>query len=586
MTERAPRRAFLLAGLAALVAGPPLAAAPPRPQHIKFTVTAAPEDPFSDANRPDGKGLFRRGEVVVLRIAGTPEDRWHTYPISQARFLPGQSTGTPSKVVVTGNGVAALWPAEDGKPDVHGGDAVYEKPFVWRQRVLIRPDAPAGASLDVTVTLDLMVCSEQCIFENYKLPVTLRVGADDPLSLSPETAKLLKDFDAGTKTPQPDKKGPDDKSATPPTTAGTFDWRLIEVVEGDDLIGETGKDEGLYATLLKALLAGLVSLLTPCVFPMIPVTVSIFLKQGEKQHRSALLMALVYSGTIVAVLTAGGIALVSALNPISQHWVTNLVLTGVFVFFGLSLLGWYDIQLPSGLANALGARQGQTSLAGVVFMALTFSVISFACVGPIYGGFITLEATGGASGGWLKRLLAPLAFSLTFAAPFFFLALFPSALKKMPKSGSWMNSVKVVLGFLELAAALKFLRAAELFGLQESRYFTFDLVLGIYVVLAAACGLYLLGVYRLPHDHEAPEHIGVPRLMFSLFFFTFGLYLLPGLFKDDKGKAQKPRGQAYEWARAFLLPDDPPEHGTDLGSAVAQAQREGKPIFLDFTGLT
>src|SRR5262249_40329848 len=156
-------------------------------------------------------------------------------------------------------------------------------------------------------------------------------------------------------------------------------------------------------------------------------------------------------------------ALVSVLNPISQHWVTNLVLTGVFIFFGLSLLGWYDIQLPSSLSNALGARQGQSSMVGIIFMALTFSVVSFACVGPIYGGFITLEATGGEAGGWLRRVLAPLAFSLAFAAPFFILALFPTLIRRMPKSGSWMNAVKVVLGFLELAAAFKFLRAAELF---------------------------------------------------------------------------------------------------------------------------
>jgi thiol:disulfide interchange protein DsbD len=165
------------------------------------------------------------------------------------------------------------------------------------------------------------------------------------------------------------------------------------------------------------------------------------------------------------------------------------------------------------------------------------------------------------------------------------LALFPSLLRSMPKSGSWMNSVKVVMGFLELAAAFKFVRAAELNLLAKSEYFTFDLVLGIYIALSVACGLYLLNVYRLPHDHEAAESIGVPRLVFGLVFLSFAFYLLPGLFKDERGKPQKPRGVAYEWVSAFLLPDNPSDWRTDLRAALAAAEREKKPLFIDFTGL-
>jgi thiol:disulfide interchange protein DsbD len=592
MTERGPGRAILLAGLVALLAGPSLPAAPAgkeRPQHIKFTVTAVPEDPFSDANRPDGKGAFRPGEIVVLRIAGVPGPGWHTYPITKEKLAPGQPDINLGKVTVTGDAVAALWPAEDDKPEIKNGpfgpEAEYDKPFVWKQRVLIRPDASPGKPAEVRVVLNLQVCSESCIFEDYTLTVSLPIAKADPDAappkLDPETEKLLKDFDARNKKTGPDKPSPGEKTPTP---AGTFDWQALEIIEGEDLIGEASKDAGLWKTLITALLGGLVSLLTPCVFPMIPVTVSFFIKQGEKQQRSALLLALVYSGTIVVVLTAGGIALVSALNPISQHWATNVLLTGVFIFFGLSLLGGYDIQLPSGLANAFGSRQGG-GLGGVVFMALTFSVISFACVGPIYGGFITLEATNPSGGeGWLKRMLAPLAFSVAFAAPFFVLALFPSLLKKLPKSGSWMNSVKVVMGFLELAAAFKFIRAAELNFLHKTEYFSFDLVLGSYVAIAVACGLYLLGFYRLPHDHDAPETIGVARLLFSMTFLAVALYLLPGLFKDAKGKGQRPTGALYAWVESFLLPE-PTDKQTDLGAAIAQAQREGKPLFLDFTGL-
>jgi hypothetical protein len=149
-----------------------------------------------------------------------------------------------------------------------------------------------------------------------------------------------------------------------------------------------------------------------------------------------------------------------------------------------------------------------------------------------------------------------------------------------------MNSVKVVMGFLELAAAFKFVRAAELNFLAESKYFSFDLVMGIYVALSVACGLYLLNVYRLPHDHEAAESISVPRLVFGLVFLSFAFYLLPGIFKDDRGRSQKPRGVAYEWVSSFLLPDNPSDWNSDLGAALARAERENKPLFIDFTGMT
>jgi thiol:disulfide interchange protein DsbD len=298
-------------------------------------------------------------------------------------------------------------------------------------------------------------------------------------------------------------------------------------------------------------------------------------------------MASVYCATIVAVLTVGGIALVRVLQVVSQHYLTNIFLTVVFVFFGLSLLGMYEITLPSGLANLTGSREGKGGLVGIVFMALTFSIISFACVGPIYGGFITLEASqSSAVTGWLQRFAGPFAFALAFASPFFVLALFPSLLRSLPRSGSWMNSVKVVMGFLELAAAFKFIRAAELNLLAKTEYFTFDLVLGIYVALCVACGLYLLNVYRLPHDHDAAEAIGVPRLIFGLVFLSLGLYLLPGMFKEgDKDRAQKPRGVAYEWVRSFLLPDDRSDWQTNLAVAMAEAEKEDKPLFIDFTGL-
>ncbi len=275
------------------------------------------------------------------------------------------------------------------------------------------------------------------------------------------------------------------------------------------------------------------------------------------------------------------------MQTISQHWITNVFLAVVFIVFALSLLGMYDLTLPNSLASLTLSKQRKDSYVGIVFMALTFSIISFACVGPIYGGFITLEASG-QSGvtNWAHRIVGPLAFSVAFALPFFVLALFPQLLKALPKSGSWMNSVKVVMGFLELAASFKFIRAAEVSLLAKTDFFTFDLVLGIYVALSIGCGLYLLGVYRLPHDHQAPETIGVVRLMFSLAFLSIGLYLMPGLFKDGKNRAQKPRGTIYAWVEAFLLPDDISGWQANLYTALNEADKENKPLFIDFTGVT
>ena len=166
----------------------------------------------------------------------------------------------------------------------------------------------------------------------------------------------------------------------------------------------------------------------------------------------------------------------------------------------------FELTMPSWLVNMTSAREGQGGLVGTMFMALTFTLISFACVAPFYGAFIGLTAAAQSATDWLKLSLGALAFSVTFASPFFLLALFPSLLRKLPKSGSWMNTVKVVMAFLELAAAIKFLRAFEVLYYARAKFLTYDLVLGMYVIIAFLCGLYLLSLYRLPHDHDGVDN--------------------------------------------------------------------------------
>jgi thiol:disulfide interchange protein DsbD len=225
-------------------------------------------------------------------------------------------------------------------------------------------------------------------------------------------------------------------------------------------------------------------------------------------------------------------------------------------------------------------------------MALTFTIVSFTCVAPFLGGFAGIVASGRFR--WWEMLMGALAFSGAFAAPFFLLALFPSALRKLPRSGGWLNSVKVVMGFLELAAALKFFRTAELRWLPEPAYFTYDFILGLWVALALGCGLYLLNLYRLGHD-EVQESIGVPRMLWGLLFLGLAFYIMPGIFHaGTAGERQRPNGAVFAWIDAFLLPD-PIQGGVahgdlrwtaDLPTAVRQASATGKKVFVDFTGVT
>jgi thiol:disulfide interchange protein DsbD len=614
-------------------------------KHITFTAAVAPMDPFSDLNRPDppkdGKMAVGRGETFLLTITGTPEKGWHSYPLTLR--APEQLKAQLSSLTVEGGAnFQPIFPVGESQPEWKDDrkdpkelqDVYLEhaKPFTWTQEVYVKPTAPAGQTVELPLKIRAQVCSNQgCIWEDHALTVPVTIAQGAPVEPSPELKKRLavkatepvvvplpKELQAGNggKAADDPKRAGGSSSAGParPGTSG----------------GGRNPDLGLIAAVLKAILGGLVSLATPCVFPMIPITVSFFLKQAEKRKpvpalvavggtgitasapssvataeepagHSPVLLAAVYSGTIVLILSAAGLLLLGVLQQIISHYLTNFLLGGIFLFFALSLLGMYDITLPSWLQDRTAAGEGKGGLIGVFFMALTFSIVSFACVGPIFGGFITLAASGtAATGGFWKAVPQVLGFSVAFASPFFLLALFPSLLKSMGRAGGWMNVVKVVIGFLEMAAAVKFLRTGELVLTKASTLFTFDLSLGIYVALAVACGLYLLGLYRLPHDYEPVETITVPRLLFGVTFLTLALYMLPGLFKGPDGDSQRPRGKVYAWVESFLLPetDGPTAPGSApagaskqlvwhhrLDEALAEAKRDNKLVFIDFTGI-
>lgn len=302
---------------------------------------------------------------------------------------------------------------------------------------------------------------------------------------------------------------------------------------------EAGSDT-LWAVLLTAAGGALLAIFTPCVFPMIPMTVSFFLQGSgatdEKSRRKkGRFMALAYGISIVALYTlpiaaiilvtyfvGGDSVTASIFNWLATHWIPNLIFFGIFVTFAISFFGAFEITMPSKLVNRSDSKADGGGLLGVFFMALTLVLVSFSCTGPIVGSVLVQSTQGGV---W-EPIITMLVFSTVFALPFTLLAFFPALLKNMPKSGGWLNSVKVVLGFIMLAFSLKFLSIADQtyhWGLLDR-----EIYIALWIVIFSLLGLYLLGKLRLRHDSPV-EYVSVKRLMLALASFAFVVYLIPGM---------------------------------------------------------
>jgi thiol:disulfide interchange protein DsbD len=539
----------------------------------------------------------RRGETVKLTITGKLRPGFHTYPITQ-RTADQDEMGL-SKMTIENlpSGLKLLWPIKETEPEVDvipnvGTYLEHKSKFDWWQDIIVLPDATPGRRT-IKVHINLQVCDANCVWGDHYLQTEFLVTDAEPKGLiripvgpGPEAKPVPKREPTQVSDSSQAKAENSISMADRPEEHRAALEKLVPLIKGGN---STSSSTGLLAFMLAGVFWGAITLVTPCVFPMIPITVSYFLKQSEKEHHKPLTMALVYTSTIVVVLTLAALVLLETLKQLSIHPLMNFALGALFIFFALSLFGMYEIELPAGLARFTSAREGKGGMIGTIFMALTFTIISFACVAPFLGGFAGTAATSGLT--WYHRLFGGLAFSLTFAAPFFLLALFPTLLKKLPKSGSWLNSVKVVMGFLELAAALKFFRAGELVLIPRPAFFTYDLVLGMWIALGLLCGLYLLNFYRLPYDTPA-DHIGVSRLLFGFLFLSLSFYLVPALFRfSADGENQRPNGTIYAWIDSFLLPE--PREGKselawtgNLPRAIDEARAQRQLVFIDFTGET
>lgn len=353
--------------------------------------------------------------------------------------------------------------------------------------------------------------------------------------------------------------------------------------------------QSLGAFLWLAFGMGALSLLTPCVFPMIPITISYFTSHSANSRGSALSQAIVYSLGIILTFTALGmfLALVFGAGGVNQlaanPWV-NLLITAIFLGFALSLFGAYFIQVPTGLVGKLDSiahRPGTGKFAGTLLMGLTFTLTSFTCTSPFVG---TLLVTA-AGGSWQWPLLGMLAFSTVFAMPFFVLALAPQLLSQLPRSGGWLNSVKVVMGFLEIAAAMKFLSNADL--IWHWSIFSREVVLAVWVAIGVLTVLYLLGKFQMPHDSPV-QSVAAPRMLAAIFFLSVSIWLGTGLFGRSLGEIESflpppsdiGQGSSAGTSSASGQPAEMSWILNDYPAAVAAAKQQNKPIFIDFTGYT
>ena len=367
------------------------------------------------------------------------------------------------------------------------------------------------------------------------------------------------------------------------------------------------EEKSLLNFFLVAILGGLAGLLMPCVFPMIPMTVSFFMKSGAKGKFNAIF----YGISIVIIYVVIGIGLAAIFgadfaNILSTHWIPNILFAIIFIIFAISMFGYFEIALPSSWINKSAKMENSKGLLGIFFMALTLVLVSFSCTLPIAGAV----ALNSADGSFIKPIIGMLGFSLGIAVPFTIFALFPNMLKSLPKSGSWMNTLKVSLAFIELAFALKFLNVPD----QTYHWGILDreVYLAFWIVIFSLMGLYLLGKIRFPLDNEMPVQKSWFRFILAIFVFTFVVYMIPGMFgaplKAISGWLPPVETQDFDVnkivreesgsgpATATFSMDETPKYGDrlhlphgikgyfDYDQALAVAKKAGKPLFIDFTG--
>ena len=501
------------------------------------------------------------GDKVTFAVKATLRDGFHTFSTTQ-EGLGGQPTAI---VVSQADGLTPV--SEEFQPDhpfeieedqkAGTRTEVYYHQVIWTQEFEVAADRQPG-NYGVGGKVSYQFCDDRTC---KTAKVTFALGSVPEPPPKPEVKTTIAMPDVNQPVPE------------------------VEPVVAQGKLG----DKGLLSFIMLCLGGGFLALLTPCSFPMVPITVSFFLKQSESQHKRTWLLALVYCGSIVAAFTILGVGIAfvfgaAQLNALANIPWLNLVIGTVFVVFSLNMLGVFEIQMPGWLLTMTASKEAAGSYLGAVFMALTFTLTSFTCTFAIAGSLLV----GAAQGEIYWPIIGMLAFGTAFAAPFFVLAMVPGLLKKLPKSGGWMNSVKVVMGLLELGAAVKF------FSIADPAQVVFDhvLVMLIWLVLAVITAAYLFGWFRLPHDTPSPQ-ISPFRMLLGTGFFILAGLLLSGIALPDRGGFAVRQILAFAPARFEggngILGPSLKHHGLEfalyLDNAIPVAQKENRPLLVDFTGV-
>lgn len=454
--------------------------------------------------------------------------------------------------------------------------------------IKVAQDAKLGKT-PLEVYLHYVTCSESICMppRNFAIPMKFLGQQDVFVSIAegtPDTAAVIndttqKDIDTVSTTTV---TAP---SSTPPTTRTTPDKSDILEVAG----------QSIWEFIFLTIGFGLLALLTPCVFPMIPITVSFFTKRNQASRKESVIDATFYAMGIIVTFVGLGFLMsllfgTSGINKLASNPVANAIIAGIFITFALNLFGMFEIGIPSSVLTKLNMKANTHSnkRVSVILMGFVFSLTSFTCTVPIVGTLMVAFQRGD----WFVPLVGMTVFATVFALPFFLLALFPRAMKSLPKSGGWLNSVKVVMGFLEIAAAMKFISNIDL--VLKWGIFSRDLVIATWAAIFIITTLYLLGRFNLPHDTPSP-HIGPMRAVFAIIFGTFGIYMFTGFGGKPLGELDGLLPPVQTASASVVQAGTAPSgasHAEELSwhpryaDALEEAKKTGKNIFVDFTGYT
>jgi len=478
-------------------------------------------------------------------MSGRIDEGWHLYSASSPAAIPTKIQLAPNPALEKYR-ILQPKPKRAFDPNFNSDTETYEGDVAFLLEVAVKPDAPAG-SLELALSARYQTC-------NPKMCVPSRWSGKATLTVDPAT-----------------------KAAAPAIPAGYAE--PVALASGP---GSPAPSESLGGFLVVAFGFGLASIFTPCVFPMIPITMSYFLNRPTGGRREGLVQAVVFCLGIIVLFSGLGLAASAILGPAgvkqlgANKWVNGFI-AALFTAFAMSLLGAFEITIPSSILTRLNKSADQGGYVGSLLMGLTFSLSSFACVGPFVGTLLAGSVTGAAT----RPLFGMLTFATGLALPFFLLALFPGYLKRMPRSGGWLARVKVVMGFVILAASLYYV--AKLDQVMQLGWLTRERFLAAWIVLFAMAGLYLLGFLRM-EGVKADEPVGLGRLLCGIAFLIFAISLLPGMSGAKLGDLDAYVPMASTEASGGEAQNGLVWMKDQYREALERARREGKLVFVDFTG--